>query len=71
MVLELLLADLPPEQFEATASLLAGVVGVPVGVFHDDPEAAPSLVRFAFCKQDAVLGEAVDRLAALGARLAG
>ncbi|SEP29281.1 pyridoxal phosphate-dependent aminotransferase [Trujillonella endophytica] len=50
---------------------LAGVVGVPVGVFHDDPEAAPSLVRFAFCKQDAVLGEAVDRLAALGARLAG
>jgi N-succinyldiaminopimelate aminotransferase len=49
---------------------LAGVVGIPVSVFHDDPAAAPSLVRFAFCKKDEVLGEAVDRLAALGARLA-
>jgi N-succinyldiaminopimelate aminotransferase len=50
---------------------LAGVVGVPVRVFHDDQDAAPSLVRFAFCKQDAVLAEAAERLAALGARLAG
>jgi N-succinyldiaminopimelate aminotransferase len=50
---------------------LAGVVGVPVSVFHDDPTAAPSLVRFAFCKQDAVLAEAVERLAGLRARLAG
>jgi N-succinyldiaminopimelate aminotransferase len=49
---------------------LAGVVGVPVSVFHDDPTAAPSLVRFAFCKQDAVLTEAVERLAGLRARLA-
>lgn len=49
---------------------LAGVVGVPVRAFHDDQEAAPSLVRFAFCKQDAVLTEAAERLAALGARLA-
>lgn len=48
---------------------LAGVVGVPVRVFHDDQDAAPSLVRFAFCKQDAVLTEAAERLAALGARL--
>ena len=49
---------------------LAGVVGVPVRVFHDDQDAAPSLVRFAFCKQDTVLAEAAERLAALGARLA-
>ena len=42
-----------------------GVVGVPVSVFHDDPEAARTLVRFAFCKQDAVLDEACRRLAAL------
>jgi N-succinyldiaminopimelate aminotransferase len=41
---------------------LAGVVAVPVSVFHDDKEAAPSLVRFAFCKQEPVLLEAVDRL---------
>ncbi|HET9021604.1 MAG TPA: pyridoxal phosphate-dependent aminotransferase [Ornithinibacter sp.] len=43
----------------------AGVVGVPVSVFHDDPEAARTLVRFAFCKEDAVLDEACRRLAAL------
>jgi N-succinyldiaminopimelate aminotransferase len=41
----------------------AGVVGVPVSVFHDDPEAARTLVRFAFCKRDEVLQEAVRRLA--------
>jgi N-succinyldiaminopimelate aminotransferase len=39
-----------------------GVVGVPVSVFHDDPEAARTLVRFAFCKRDEVLHEAVRRL---------
>ncbi|MBK8469896.1 MAG: pyridoxal phosphate-dependent aminotransferase [Candidatus Phosphoribacter sp.] len=44
---------------------LAGVVGVPVSVFHDDAEAARTLVRFAFCKRDEVLREAVGRLARL------
>ena len=43
----------------------AGVVGVPVSVFHDDPDAARTLVRFAFCKQDHILQEAVRRLAGL------
>ncbi len=43
----------------------AGVVGVPVSVFHDDPEAARTLVRFAFCKRDEVLHEAVARLSLL------
>ena len=46
----------------------AGVVGVPVSVFHDDPDAARTLVRFAFCKQDEVLVEAVRRLARLRPR---
>ncbi len=44
---------------------LAGVVGVPVSVFHDDPDAARTLVRFAFCKRDEVLVEAASRLARL------
>jgi N-succinyldiaminopimelate aminotransferase len=44
---------------------LAGVVGVPVSVFQDDPEAARTLVRFAFCKRDEVLQEAVRRLHAM------
>ena len=45
----------------------AGVVGVPVSVFHDDVDAARTLVRFAFCKRDEVLDEACRRLAALRA----
>jgi N-succinyldiaminopimelate aminotransferase len=45
---------------------LAGVAAVPVRVFHDDPQAGKSLVRFAFCKQDHVLEEAATRLARLG-----
>ncbi len=47
---------------------LAGVVGVPVSVFHDDPEAARTLVRFAFCKRPEVLADAVDRLRTLAVR---
>lgn len=43
----------------------AGVVGVPVSVFHDDADAARTLVRFAFCKRDEVLLEAAERLARL------
>jgi N-succinyldiaminopimelate aminotransferase len=34
-------------------------------VFHDDPVAGRSLVRFAACKRPEVLGEAVERLATL------
>jgi N-succinyldiaminopimelate aminotransferase len=45
---------------------LAGVVAVPVSVFCDDKAAMRSLVRFAFCKQEAVLHDAVERLAKLG-----
>ncbi|HEX2806587.1 MAG TPA: pyridoxal phosphate-dependent aminotransferase [Kineosporiaceae bacterium] len=41
---------------------LAGVVAVPVQVFHDDVDAARTLVRFAFCKRPEVLTEAVGRL---------
>ncbi|MEI2810753.1 MAG: aminotransferase class I/II-fold pyridoxal phosphate-dependent enzyme [Nocardioides sp.] len=37
-----------------------GVVGIPVSVFHDDPDAGRTLVRFAFCKRDEVLAEAAD-----------
>jgi N-succinyldiaminopimelate aminotransferase len=44
---------------------LCGVVAVPVSVFCDDKDAARSLVRFAFCKQEQVLREAVDRLQTL------
>ena len=45
---------------------LVGVTAVPVAVFCDEPEAARTLVRFAFCKRDDVLAEAAERLAKLG-----
>jgi N-succinyldiaminopimelate aminotransferase len=44
-----------------------GVVAVPVRVFYDDPDAGRTLVRFAFCKRDEVLAEAVQRLRTLRA----
>lgn len=65
------LADAAPLGFGDALDLcrrlpeLAGVVGVPVQAFVDDVEPVRSLVRFAFCKRDEVLHEAVRRLAAL------
>jgi N-succinyldiaminopimelate aminotransferase len=47
---------------------LCGVVGVPVSVLCDDVDAARTLVRFAFCKRDEVLEEAVKRLGLLARR---
>jgi N-succinyldiaminopimelate aminotransferase len=46
----------------------AGVVAIPSGVFYSAEHAALGrhLVRFAFCKGDDVLGEAVTRLAGMG-----
>jgi N-succinyldiaminopimelate aminotransferase len=44
-----------------------GVVAIPSSVFYDpaDPDAGRTLVRWAFCKQDAVLHDAIARLASL------
>jgi N-succinyldiaminopimelate aminotransferase len=42
----------------------AGVVAVPDEVFHDDPADGKPFVRFAFCKKDEVIDEAVARLSA-------
>jgi N-succinyldiaminopimelate aminotransferase len=43
----------------------AGVVAIPHQVFYDDVEAGRPLVRFAFCKRDEVLDDALDRLQVL------
>lgn len=40
----------------------AGVVAIPHQVFYDDADAGRMLVRWAFCKRDDVLHEALDRL---------
>jgi N-succinyldiaminopimelate aminotransferase len=44
---------------------LAGVVAIPHQVFYDDVEAGRTLVRWAFCKQPAVIDEALTRLRGL------
>lgn len=44
-----------------------GVVAIPHQVFYDDIEAGRPLVRFAFCKRDDVLDEALARLRTLRA----
>jgi len=41
----------------------AGVVAIPSSVFYDNTEAGKSQVRFAFCKKQEVLAEALARLA--------
>ena len=43
----------------------ARVVGIPTSVFSGDPERVNTLVRFAFCKREAVIDEAARRLATL------
>lgn len=45
----------------------AGVVAIPTAVFYDHREAGAPFVRFAFCKQKAVLEEAASRLKTLSA----
>ena len=73
-----IVADAAPLGFRDATELcralpdLAGVVGIPLTAFVRPESRAPfaSLVRFAFCKRDSVLDEAVERLAGLqrGAR---
>ncbi|QSI48671.1 pyridoxal phosphate-dependent aminotransferase [Thermobispora bispora] len=41
---------------------LAGVVAIPTQVFYDDPSRGRHYLRFAFCKKDEVIDEAVRRL---------
>lgn len=43
----------------------AGVVTIPPSVFYSRPELGSGLVRFAFCKDEEVLHEAVERLKAV------
>jgi N-succinyldiaminopimelate aminotransferase len=44
---------------------LVGLVAIPSQVFYTNKHEGKHLVRFAFCKQDSMLDEAVERLAGL------
>jgi N-succinyldiaminopimelate aminotransferase len=52
-------------EFCTTLPERCGVVAIPTSVFYDDAGAAPTLVRFAFCKREDVIAEAAQRLARL------
>ena len=43
----------------------AGVVAIPPSVFYSNPAEGADLVRFAFCKDEVTLTEALDRMAVL------
>ena len=62
-------ADVGTDAAEWCATLpeRCGIVAIPTSVFYDDKSAAPTLVRFAFCKRPEVIAEAARRLAALSA----
>ena len=54
-----------PSQFCYRLTREAGVTLIPISAFYDDRAAAPrTLVRFAFCKTDEKLQEAVAKLRA-------
>ena len=65
-------ADVRPLGFADGAELCLqlperiGVAAVPVQVFTDSPAQWKHIVRFAFCKKDEVLDEAIERLHKLG-----
>jgi N-succinyldiaminopimelate aminotransferase len=65
------ITDVAPLGFDDGAAFcwrlpeLVGVAAVPVSVFCADPGLGRTLVRFAFCKREEVLREAVSRLGRL------
>ncbi|GAB6897494.1 pyridoxal phosphate-dependent aminotransferase [Kineosporia succinea] len=65
------IADATPLGYRDGAALcddlprLAGVVGVPVQAFAEDPSQPSPLVRFACCKRPDVIAEAAERLAGM------
>jgi len=52
-------------EFCRTLPERCGVVAIPSAVFYDDPDAGRSLVRWAFCKSEQVIDDALGRLSSL------
>jgi len=61
------LSDLSDDEFAVWLTAEHGVASVPGSSFFLDPADGRRLVRFAFCKTEELLSEAVDRLAELPA----
>jgi aspartate/methionine/tyrosine aminotransferase len=56
------LSDRPDDEFAVWLTAERGVAAVPGSSFFLDPEDGRRLVRFAFCKTEPLLAEAVERL---------
>jgi aminotransferase len=61
------LSDLPDDEFSFWLTREVGVAPVPGSSFYSEPEMGHTVVRFAFCKTDDLLQEAVKRLAGIAA----
>jgi len=59
------LSDLPDDQFAVWLTREIGVAAVPGSSFFSEPAPGRRLIRFAFCKTDPILEEAVRRLQAV------
>ena len=59
------LSDLPDDEFGVWLTKEIGVAPVPGSSFYSKPELGRKLIRFAFCKTEAMLTEAAERLAAV------
>ena len=57
------LSHRPDDEFAARLTADVGVASVPGSSFYSDPAAGRTLTRFAFCKTEEMLAEAVRRLA--------
>lgn len=68
------MADIRPLGYDDGLTLVrvlahhAGVTAIPAQVFYADEHRGRHLIRFAFCKRDNVLDEALARLCAWGGR---
>ena len=61
------IGDADGVQFCLSLPQRCGVVAIPAQVFYANPAEGRTIVRFAFCKRDEVLADAVTRLARLAA----
>ena len=60
------LSDLPDDKFAEWLTIEHGVASVPGSSFYSRPELGRKYVRFAFCKTEDMLHQAVERLQRLG-----
>ena len=63
------LSDLPDDEFAFWLTRTVGVAPVPGSSFFHNPEDGRKLVRFAFCKTEALLEQAAERLVTIRARV--